>query len=422
MAGALELVAPTRMGAGFRRLLASSWTSNLGDGIALAAGPLLVAELTRNPVLISAAVLVQRLPWMLFGLYAGVLADRLERRRLVATVDSVRAAVIAALALTIVTDVVSIWVALAALFVLGTLETFADIATGTLLPMVVDDADLGVGNARIQFGHQGINQLAGPPLGAAIFGLGMAVPFAAQAVLVGFAGWAVGGIVVRRVPEPETHESSAAAIRAGAAWLWRHRPMRTLTLTIFAFNVTFGAAWGVLVLYALERLHLSELGFGVWTATAAVGSLVGIAAYGNVDRRIGAANIMRIGLFVETATHLTLALTQTPAVAFVTMFVFGVHTGMWGTTVHTVRQRQVPLALQGRVGSVYLLAMQGGLVLGTPIGGLLASQWGLTAPYWFAFAGSAVILVLIWPALTGITAGRVPVVTRGRRVSRRRPR
>lgn len=409
MSGVVEFVAPARMGAGFRRLLASSWASNLGDGIALAAGPLLVADLTRDPLLISAAVLVQRLPWMLFGLYAGAVADQHDRRRLVAGTDAARAAVIAVLAVAIVTDAISIWLALAGLFVLGALETFADITTGTLMPMVVDEADLGIGNARVQFGFQAINQLAGPPLGAAVFGLGMAVPFVTQAVLVAFAASMVGGMTLRRVPEPEVHESARAAIRAGARWLWHHGPMRTLTLTILAFNVTFGAAWAVLVLYALERLGLNDFGFGLWTATAAVGSLVGIALYRMTDQRIGAANIMRLGLIVETATHLMLAVTREPVVAFVTMFVFGVHTGMWGTTVHTVRQRQVPLALQGRVGSVYLLAMQGGLVLGTPIGGALAGWWGLAAPYWFAFAGSALILLLIWRHLAAIAApARLP--------------
>src|SRR5690606_17900727 len=125
MSGVVELVAPARMGSGFRRLLASSWLSNVGDGIALAAGPLLLAELTRNPVLISAAVLLRRLPWMVFGLYAGVLADRLDRRRLVAVVDTARAALIGGLALTIVADVVNVAIVLAVLFVLGVAETFA---------------------------------------------------------------------------------------------------------------------------------------------------------------------------------------------------------------------------------------------------------------------------------------------------------
>ena len=402
MPGPLELIAPARMGTGFRRLLASSWLSNLGDGVALAAGPLLLSELTRDPVLISMAVLLQRLPWMVFGLYAGVLADRLDRRRLVATVDTVRAVVIGALAVTILSDVVTVPVVLAALFVLGVAETFADIATGTLLPMTVEPGDLGIGNARLVFGFQALNQLAGPPLGAALFGLGMAAPFVTQAVLVAAAARLVAGITVRRTPDPVRRVSARAEIVEGIRWLWHHGPMRTLTITIVTFNVTFGAAWAVLVLYSLEHLGMGEIGFGVLTAAGALGSIVGALAYGPTERRIGPANIMRAGLVIETATHLTLALTATPAVAVVTLFVFGVHTGMWGTTVHTARQRQVPLELQGRVGAVYMLGMQGGLVLGTPIGGLLADRWGLTAPFWFAFAGSVLILVLIWRALAGI--------------------
>ena len=83
MGRVVEAVLPARMGTPFRWLVGSSWTSNLGDGIALAAGPLLVASQTSDPFLVAMAGLLQRLPWLLFGLYAGVLADRVDRRRLV---------------------------------------------------------------------------------------------------------------------------------------------------------------------------------------------------------------------------------------------------------------------------------------------------------------------------------------------------
>jgi predicted MFS family arabinose efflux permease len=83
-------------------------------------------------------------------------------------------------------------------------------------------------------------------------------------------------------------------------------------------------------------------------------------------------------------------------------FVFGAHAFVWGTTSVTVRQRAVPLALQGRVGSVNLVGVYGGLVIGSAFGGVLAQRWGLTAPFWFAFIGSAVFVVLIWRQLTHI--------------------
>ena len=110
----------------FRWNLASTWVGNIGDGIALAAGPLLVASQTRNPTLIAAAAIVQRLPNLVIGLYAGALADRVDRRRLVVIANVLRALVIAGLAATIVTGRVSIWAVLTALLLVGVAEQFAD--------------------------------------------------------------------------------------------------------------------------------------------------------------------------------------------------------------------------------------------------------------------------------------------------------
>src|SRR6202012_4278099 len=82
--------------------------------------------------------------------------------------------------------------------------------------------------------------------------------------------------------------------------------------------------------------------------------------------------------------------------------IFGAHAFIWGTTSTTVRQRAVPAEFQGRVGSVYLTGVVGGIVSGSGLGGLIASVWGITAPFWFAFAGSALILALIWRSLLDI--------------------
>src|SRR4051795_13657965 len=111
---------PTRLGPGFRWLLASSWVSNLGDGLMTAAGPLLVASQTHDPVLVAAAAMASQLPWLVFGLVAGALADRLDRRVMVIVVDSLRAVVLAGLCGVIVTGRVDIWLVMAAVFVLGT--------------------------------------------------------------------------------------------------------------------------------------------------------------------------------------------------------------------------------------------------------------------------------------------------------------
>lgn len=373
--------------------------SNIGDGIALAAGPLLVASETRDPVLVALAALLQRVPWLLFGLHAGVAADRLDRRRLVVMVDLTRAAVLGVLAVSIATDSVNVAVVLTAMFVLGTAETFADVTTNTLLPMVVGPADLGVANSRLMFGFITANQLVGPPLGAVLFAVGRSLPFVTQGVLVG-----AGALLVSRIVAPLPARSDEPArprreIAEGMRWLWRNAPVRTLTLTILAFNITFGAAWAVLVLYSSERLGLSDVGFGLLTTASALGGVLGSWGYGRLERRVSLADIMRGGLIIETLTHLSLALTTVPAVAMATMFVFGIHTAAWGTTSTSIRQRAVPSEFQGRIASVYMVSVHGSIVVGSAVGGLVARFTDVTGPFWFAFVGSAVILVVMWGEL-----------------------
>jgi predicted MFS family arabinose efflux permease len=111
---------------------------------------------------------------------------------------------------------------------------------------------------------------------------------------------------------------------------------------------------------------------------------------------------MRVGLLIETLTHLGLAVTTTGWVAMLIMCAFGAHAFVWGTTSSTVRMRAVPIELQGRVGSLYSIGVFGGIVAGQALGGVIARIWGVTGPFWFAFAGSALILALIWRELAHI--------------------
>ena len=392
----VETLAPARLGRSFRWLLSATLVNNIGDGVAISAGPLLVASQTHDPLLVSMALLSEYLPVLLFGVLGGAAADRFNRRRMVVIVNLVRAVVLIGLVATIVSGTVNIVAVLAVLFVLGTAETFADSASSTLLPGLVAREDLGIANARMQGAFLLTNQLLTPPIGAFLFAVGMALPFATNA-----ACFALGAVLVSRVATSTRNElrersSLRSEMAEGIRWLLAHPPMRTLALTILTFNVTFGAAWSVLVLYAGERLHMDAVGFGLLTTAVAAGGVVGTVSYGRLERRFSLADIMRVGLLIETGTHLVLALTTSSAVALATMVVFGAHAFIWGTTSTVVRQRAVPDELLGRVGGVYRVAIVGGMVIGTPIGGVLARQFGITAPFWFGFVGSALLVTILW--------------------------
>ncbi|KON72637.1 hypothetical protein M768_14105 [Cellulosimicrobium cellulans F16] len=397
------------MGTGFRWLLSSSWTSNVGDGIALAAAPLLVASQTDSAFLVALAALLQQLPWLLFGLWAGALADRLDRRVVVMVANALRALVVVALCVVIATGHVSIGVVLAVTFLYGVAEVFADSASQTLLPMLVEPRDLGTGNARMQAGFLTANQLLGPPVGAFLFALGTVWPFVVQVVCVALAVVLVGRIATQPGGVRETQTHVRQDIAEGVRWILGNAPVRTLALVILAFNVTWAAPWGVLVKYALDHLDLGEVGFGLLTTASAVGGVIGIASFGWLERHLRLSTIMRVCLSLEVVMHLALALTTTGWVALAIMVVFGAYAFVWGTVSNTIRQRAVPTEFQGRVGSVYLVCVFGGSVVGQALGGILAQTWGITAPFWFAFVGAGVTLALVWRQLGHVAhAGEVP--------------
>ncbi|HEU4573130.1 MAG TPA: MFS transporter [Candidatus Limnocylindrales bacterium] len=392
----IETVAPTRLGRSFRYLLAANSIDNAGDGIVIAAGPLLVASLTHEAFLVSLALFAETSPFLVFGLFGGVAADRFDRRGMVIAANVARFALFSFLVATIVTGIVTIWLVLVVLFAIGTAEVMADSASSTLMPSLVDRADLGVANARASASMLLTNQLLFPPVGAFLFALDRSVPFATNAVCV-LAAAILMTRVITPVRERRTERSSIRSdLVEGIRWLIAHPPMRTLTLTILTFNVTYGAAWSVLVLYATRRLGMDEIGFGLLTTAIAVGGVIGTAVYGRLERRFHLGDIMRVGLVIETVTHLVLALTTSPVVALGMLVIFGAHAFVWGTTSTVVRQRSVPDEVLGRVGGVYRVAIQGGIVIGTPIGGLIASAFGITGPFWFAFAGSALLVAVLW--------------------------
>jgi predicted MFS family arabinose efflux permease len=171
---------------------------------------------------------------------------------------------------------------------------------------------------------------------------------------------------------------------------------------IVAFNITWAAPWSVLVLWSLERVGMDEAGFGLLTTTAALGGLLGTTLYGRVERRVPLATLMRTVLACEVVFHLAMALTTSPWTAYPLMFFFGAYAFIWGTLSQAVRQRAVPTAFQGRVGSVYMLCVMGGMLVGSLLGGMIAHRWGVTAPWWFAFVGSGLTLALVWRQLAHI--------------------
>jgi MFS family permease len=400
-----------RLGVGFNRLWTAAAVSNLGDGITMVAGPLLLASVTGNPALIAGGVFAQQLPWLLFALFSGAVVDRFDRRRVIVAANLARALALAALTVVIALGHPPVLLIYAVLFTLGAGETLVDTASGALLPQLVAPDLLPRANARLSATFTVANQFAAKPFGAWLFGLAAALPFGVDAL-----SFVVSAALVASLPpsSPAGSAGSAGSAAAPAAprslrrdigeglrWLLGHRLLRTLAVAMGLGNIAFGTAFAVFVLYAQRRLGLGDVGFGLLLTTFAIGGLIGAGVANRLITRFGGPVVLRAGLLAEVLTHVTLASTTRPVVAGAVLVLFGVQTVVWGVITASLRQRLVPDRLMGRVGSVYALLETGGAAVGTLIGGLLASVWGLTTPFWLAAAAMAAILTVAWRPLGG---------------------
>jgi len=239
------------LGSDFTRLLAAAVVNNLGDGVRLAAGPLLVAALTSDPALVGGAVFVQQLPWLLLSLPVGAYVDRLDRRRLLVGVSLSRALLAAVLTVAVATGTAGVPLVYVVLFAVGVAEVVADNTSSALVPALVAPDELPRANARLTTALLVGNQFAGPPLGAWLFVAGAAVPFGAEA-----AGFALTlplllGVKATRPAATLTTRQERGWLRQdvteGLRWLWHQPAIRLLALVLTAMNVTFMAAFAVWV-------------------------------------------------------------------------------------------------------------------------------------------------------------------------------
>ncbi|MFI7598339.1 MFS transporter [Actinoplanes sp. NPDC049681] len=433
------------LGPDFIKLWSATAIANLGDGVALVAGPLLIASLTPDPAAVAGAAFAQQVPWLLFALISGAWADRLDRRRLVVTVDLIRAAALGLLVVCVICSAVSIWLVYGVVFVLGTCETLADTASSAFVPALVPAERLPVANAWLGATFTVINQFAAKPLGGWLFVVAAAAPFGLQAAAFVVAAGLIHLLpAASPSPSPAPPASSPAAspppascdstspssasespaslppassssasgsvglrdrqslrseIVEGVRWLWAHRLLRTLAVAMACGNLVYCAAFATFVLYARDRLGLGSVGYGTLLTAFAVGGLLGSVLAPRLIRTVGAAVLLRAGLLVEVALHATLAATTTPVVAAVMIVVFGVHTMVWGTVAWTLRQRAVPSSLYGRVTGAYSLLDLGGAALGSLAGGALAQTFGLIPVFWGAAVAMGVVVVLTWRPL-----------------------
>jgi MFS family permease len=392
-----------RLGLPFWQLWSASSLSNLADGLVKVALPLVAVTLTDSPGLVAGVTLAVTLPWLLFALPAGALADRVDRRIAMLTANVVRATGMAVLAVTVLLGLESspaaIWALYATALLLGTAETVYDTCAQSILPQVVARDQLPRANGRLLAAELTANEFVGPPLGGLLVAAGVTVAFATPAALWAAAVGALlllrGGFSVSR-REPTTLR---ADVVEGLRYLWRHRLLRTLAAMTGLYNFGTNATFAVFVLYAVgsdSALGLTEVGYGLLFATIAAGSLIGALLADRIIRRLGRSRSLFLGILGGVGTVGIAAVTTVPLVIATAFLIGGLTNALWNVVALSLRQRITPDRILGRINSSYRLVAWGTRPLGAAAGGLLGELVGLRAVFGIA-AG------LILAALIGMT-------------------
>ncbi|MGP4011170.1 MFS transporter [Streptomyces sp. 4N124] len=392
------------LGSNFNKVWVAMIASSLGDGIQLAALPLLAIQLTSDPLLIGTVGAVATLPWLVLGLQAGALVDRWDRKKVMLRADIVRFTILALLTTAVLTDHASIYLLIVAGFALGCGDIFFDISAQAVLPVVVSgDQALIRANGRVSAAQINGEQLAGPPLGGVLFSLSHSLPFLGNAfsfmISAFFVGSLKGDFANAPTAEP-TRRSLRAEVAEGLRWLLKHRVLRALAATAAVGNLVFTAKMALLVLLAKDQLGLGEIGYGLLLSSTAVGAFVGSFVSSSISKKIKVGSMRCLGMVVEGLAVVGLGLTGNPWVAGGMMAIIGFSMSVNIVIVGALRQSLAPAEIRGRVLSASRLISLMGAPFGAVLGGYLAGAISLRAP--FIMGGLLMVLVALvsLPALS----------------------
>ena len=373
---------PEGLSADYWRLWGGSALSNLGDGVRITALPLLAAGLSRDPLAIGAVTAASFLPWILFSVPAGVVADRSDRRLLIVGGQIGRGLAVAGFAALVATGNQSLTAIYLIAIAIGLGEVLVDSAAQAAIPMLAPTGQLERANSRLIAVELLTNDVVGAPLGAWLFTIAAFAPFATDAVT--FLGGALLVMGIRR-PLQTPRTAGATSIRSdiaeGFRFLWRHPLLRGLVITVSLDNLAFTAATSLLVLLALDQLGLTEAGFGILVGIGALGGIAGSLAAQRLVDRFG----RRAMLVVPTlASALALAVTGTasePVTAGAGIFLVSGAVAIFNVVGRSLRQAVTPDRLLGRVVATFRLFGYAAIPLGSLGGGIFARYAGVPTTY-----------------------------------------
>jgi MFS family permease len=408
--------------AAFVRFWVADAVSNLGTFVStLALQLLLIETLDADQVALGVVRAAQWLPYLLFGLVAGVVVDRVRRRPLLIGADAVCAALLATVGLLALTGHLTVPVLAGLVFVVGSASMFFSAAHQSLLPTIVPASSLASANARLSQTYAATQSL-GPLVGGALVRL-LSAPVA---VLVDAVSYAVSALVLATVrvderrPEATGHEHDRhlwTELREGARWVYRHATLGPYAVSLHLWFFANAVVTTVLVHYATTELRLDALAVGLVLAAAGVTGVLGAGLAPRLGVRFGTGRVITAMEWLSPAAYALLLLAQPGPYAVVWPLVanalFGLGLGLKGPLEMSYRNLVTPDRLRGRMNATIRSLNWGSIAVAAPLGGWAAATWGDRTAILAGVVGLAVSAVVLWcsPYRRVTVEGERPAVT-----------
>jgi MFS family permease len=390
--------ASPKLGSGFNRLWTAGIASNLADGLGRTAVPLIATTLTRDPLLIAGVSALAFVPWLVFGIPAGVIVDRVDRRYAMAAANALRVLAASGIAIAIATGTLTIWLLYACILIFGVGETVYDNATTAIVPSIVEKRGLEKANSRMQAADMVVQDFIATPIAGLLFAVAIVIPVISTA-----AGFLVAAALALTLPLaagralrdpalPVVRQTARGDAREAVAFLFGHRFLRSMVLLTCATGSFLALAQASSVLFFLDTLHVPVAAIGFVTAGIGAGALVGALTASAAVRRFGRGRVMLVACLLGGLGLLSTGFAPNiyTAIACYALAAYGVAT--WNVPWGALRQDIVPGALLGRVTGLNRTLVWGLFPVAGLLGGLLG-RIDLRLP--FVVGGALVMLVTI---------------------------
>ncbi|WP_127474787.1 MFS transporter [Microbacterium sulfonylureivorans] len=420
------------LGRDFGKLWTAAAFSNLADGVGRVAVPLIATTLTRDPLAIAALGALAFVPWLVFGLPAGMIVDRYDRRRIMAVANALRGLAAVGLAVLTVTGSLDIWWLFAATLVFGLGETLFDNATNAIIPSLVGRRSLDRANGFLQAAQITIDNFIATPIGGVLFAVSLALP-----LWVGAAGYLIPIVLAvmlplsaarplrdapaaqrQDAPEPaaavaageplaaaETPAEMAAEAAAVAAspvgsttareaisYLWNHRFLRSMVVFTSIVGSAFSFAQAPTILYFLDELAVAPAAIGLVTAGIGLGALAGSLIASSLVTRFGRGRVMLGANIVAAASLVGVWAAPEVVTGVIAYGLMACAVSVWNVPWGALRQAIVPGHLFGRVLGIIRTFTWGLFPFATLLGGLVA-RYDLRLP--FVIAGAVTLVTAL---------------------------